>query len=179
METKMIVRGERDRSAAVIVLLLLGAMLLAGALVLALVWSGGAGIEKVERQAVPAAAQAASDDDAFYTERTYEAAAARANSAPAAAGDSIPSYYASRAMAEALLATASEDDAFYTERYYEAAAAREAAKAVVEMERYAAAMAAEREFTYTTAGDVAKGRRAAEAFWQTWEAAGSGVDSGR
>ncbi|MDT8307110.1 MAG: hypothetical protein RRC07_14355 [Anaerolineae bacterium] len=40
METKMIIRGERDRGAAVIVLLLLGTMLLAVALVLALAWPG-------------------------------------------------------------------------------------------------------------------------------------------
>jgi hypothetical protein len=91
--------------------------------------------------------------------RTQEVADDAPLSAPVV--DWLANRYAREATARD---AASASYAPAAERYYEAA--REAKVAVVEMERYQEVIAAEREFTYTTAAAVQQGRRAAAALAQ-------------
>lgn len=191
MNTNMIVRDERDRSTGVIVILSIGAMLLAGALVLALVWSGAIRLEGAEAEA------RAESQDAYLGEAVAEWLArhyAREAAARDGAGGSYSAY--AEQYYEAALALEAAPDVVEMERYQEVIAAdreftyttadaveqgRRAAEAlvqgsgnVVEMERYLEVIAADREFTYTTAEAVEQGRRAAAAFWRVWETVATG-----
>jgi hypothetical protein len=110
MGTKAQTSGNRVAAANILVVVMAGVMLVAGAVL---------GLPRLKSEMAPAGKA--------RIEKVESGLAAAANP------DSIPGYYASRAMAEAAVretnaAAANPDSipAFYTERYYEAAAARNA-----------------------------------------------------
>jgi hypothetical protein len=179
MNTKIAVQGNNGRGAYLFVVAVVAVMLLvsavAGILRLneAVLHIGHSTTEKTGSSvAVQANTAASADGDyAFYTERYYEAAAARESAAAvediddfatyarhyyltaapqqkvtAATTDSLAAFYARQYAVTAVspeeAAAAGDDYAFYTERYYEAAAARDA--------RLAAESEAEKDYAFYT-----------------------------
>lgn len=178
MNTKIAVQENNGRGAYLFVVAVMAVMLLvsavAGILRLneAVLHIGHTATEKAgSTVAVQANTAPADGDYAYYTERYYEAAAARESAAAvediddfayyarhfyltaapqqkvtAAPTDSIAAFYARPYLATAVsseeTAAAGDDYAFYTERYYEAAAARDA--------RLAAESEAEKDYAFYT-----------------------------
>lgn len=178
MNTKIAVQENNGRGAYLFVVAVMAVMLLvsavAGILRLneAVLHIGHTATEKAgSTVAVQANTAPADGDYAFYTERYYEAAAARESAAAvedidefayyarhyyltaapqqqvtAAPTDSIAAFYARPYLATAVSAEeatgAGDGFAFYTERYYEAAAARDA--------RLAAESEAEKDYAFYT-----------------------------
>ena len=147
MNTKLAVQGNGGRNAYLFVVTVVAVMLLVSAAVAAMRFTES--VVQFEASRVGAAgsvvvasttAETASDGYAFYTERYYEAAAAREVEVAAAAEKDYAfyseRYYDAAAAREAKIAAeAANDYAFYTERYYEAAAARDAKIAGAEQEK--------------------------------------------
>ena len=147
MNTKMAVQGSSGRNAYLFVVAVMAVMLLVSAAVAAIRFKESVATFEAARVrpaggAVVASttAETASDGYAFYTERYYEAAAAREVEGAAAAEKDYAfyteRYYDAATAYEAKMAVeAAKDYAFYTERYYEAAAARDAKIAGAEQEK--------------------------------------------
>lgn len=187
METKVTVNGSSGRSAYVFVVAVVSVMLVVSAMVGAqrlkatVVQYGQASSETVASQ--PAASTGAGAGEyAFYTERYYEAAAARESAAAvevdrddfayysrhyyltaapqengvtAATRDSIADFYARQYRVTAVPQEAGEDYAFYTGRYYEAAAARDAKDAAQSGEAEDYAFYTERYYKAAAAREAA------------------------
>jgi len=133
MNAKMMVNGNSGRTATMFVISLV-IVLLAVSAAVAIMRLGGAVRDAGQAMDVQRSTAVTIENDGYstYTDRYYEAAAAREAAIAAEADDDYAfyteRYYEAAAAREAAIAAEAEDDyAFYTERYYEAAAAREAA----------------------------------------------------
>ena len=132
MNAKMMVNGNSGRTATMFVISLV-IVLLAVSAAVAIMRLGGAVRDAGQAMDVQRSTAVTIENDGYstYTDRYYEAAAAREAAIAAEADDDYAfyteRYYEAAAAREAAIAAEAEDDyAFYTERY-EAAAAREAA----------------------------------------------------